>query len=167
MSGLERSSIRVCDLTTEDLRAISGWTYDDAWSVYDADGVLDPTVGYWAVVRTDPPDNDELIGFLCLGVEARARGMVKDQDLLDLGVGMRPDLVGHGLGATFGAAAVEFAVARAGAAHSLRAVVQDWNTRSLRVAERLGFRRTGTHVVGAVTFVVLERPPLGGARGGE
>ena len=161
MTGDSTAPLQVRDLTAADLSVIATWAYDGPWSVYDADGELDPTEGYWAVVRTGPAGDDELIGFLCLGVEARGRGMVEDQNLIDLGVGMRPALVGRGLGAAFGAAAVEFAVTRAGDTHGLRAVVQDWNTRSLRLTERLGFRRTGTHVVGEVTFVVLERSAHG------
>ena len=72
-----------------------------------------------------------------------------------MGVGLRPDLVGRGTGPAFSAAV--FAFARARGARRLRAVVQDWNARSIRLLDRLGFTRTGSHAVGDVTYLVLER----------
>ena len=75
--------------------------------------------------------------------------------MLDVGVGMRPDLVGQGRGPEFATTVLDFARDRG--ATRLRAVVQEWNIRSLRLVERLGFVRVGTHDVGDVTFVVVER----------
>ena len=76
--------------------------------------------------------------------------------MLDVGIGMRPELTGQGRGREFAAAS------RAGqsvtGARRLRAVVQDWNARSRRVLAGLGFVRAGTHPGGPVTYAVLERP---------
>ena len=143
----------VRDLTPADLADIATWAYDGPWSVYDSAGELDPSTGYWAVT-----EGARLVGFLCLGAEARVPGLAEAEDLLDVGVGMRPDLVGRGRGAGFAEAALDFAVRRAGRARALRVVVQSWNARSLRLVRGLGFTATGDHPVGAVTFVVLERP---------
>jgi RimJ/RimL family protein N-acetyltransferase len=82
-------------------------------------------------------------------------GLAEADGVLDVGVGMRPDLVGQGRGREFATTVLDFARGRG--ATRLRAVVQDWNTRSLRLVERLGFVRVGTHDVGDVTFVVVER----------
>jgi ribosomal-protein-alanine N-acetyltransferase len=95
------------------------------------------------------------VGFGCLGADARVPGLAGVDGVLDVGVGMRPDLVGQGLGPEFATTVLEFAATRG--ATRLRAVVQDWNSRSLRLVERLGFVPTGTHPVGDVTFVVVER----------
>src|SRR5919112_1793756 len=150
--------MRVRDLTPADLEDIAGWRYDDRWAVYDSDGPLDPGLGYWAVVD-DVPSGDgtaeRLVGFGCLGEDARVPGLTEADGVLDVGVGMRPDLVGQGLGPDFATTVLDFARQRG--ATRLRAVVQDWNTRSLRLVERLGFVRTGMHPVGDVTFVVVER----------
>ena len=147
--------MRVRDLTEADLDDIQAWAYDGAWSVYDSEGGrLDPATGYWAVVD-GTGDDERLVGFGCLGEDARVPGLAEVEGVLDVGVGMRPDLVGQGLGPEFATTVLDFAQARG--ATRLRAVVQEWNTRSLRLVERLGFVRTGTHPVGDVTFVVVER----------
>ena len=147
-------TMRVRDLTPADLDDIAGWRYDDRWAVYDSDGPLDPELGYWAVVEGSR-ENERLVGFGCLGEDARVPGLPEADGVLDVGVGMRPDLVGQGRGPEFAATVLDFAHARG--ATRLRAVVQDWNLRSLRLVERLGFVRVGTHDVGDVTFVVVER----------
>jgi RimJ/RimL family protein N-acetyltransferase len=147
--------MRIRDLTDADLDDIQTWAYDGAWSVYDSEGGrLDPAMGYWAVVDGSG-DDERLVGFGCLGEDARVPGLAEVDGVLDVGVGMRPDLVGQGLGPEFATTVLDFAHSRG--ATRLRAVVQEWNTRSLRLVERLGFLRTGTHPVGDVTFVVVEK----------
>jgi len=145
--------LQIRDLTAADLADIATWTYDGPWSVYDSEGELDPSLGYWAVV--DASDG-QVWGFACLGADARVPGLVEADGVLDVGVGMRPDLVGQGRGADFAGVVLDLAETRG--AERLRAVVQDWNERSLRVFLGLGFVRTGTHPVGTVTYAVLERP---------
>ena len=142
--------MEIRDLTADDLADIASWSYDGPWSVYDSTGPLDPAMGYWAVA-----DGDRLVGFACLGADARVPGLAEADGVLDVGVGLRPDLVGQGLGPAFAEVVLAFAAARG--RPRLRAVVQDWNARSLRLLERLGFARTATHPVGDVTYVVLER----------
>ena len=146
--------LRVRDLTADDLADIATWAYDGRWSVYDSDGPLDPDLGYWAVVEATP-HGERLVGFACLGEDARVPGLAERDGVLDVGVGLRPDRVGQGLGPTFAGTVLDLAADRG--ARRVRAVVQDWNGRSLRVLARLGFQRTGTHAVGEVTYLVLER----------
>ena len=148
---------RVRELTDDDLAEIEGWRYDGPWAAYDSDGRLDPELGYWAVEG----DDGRLAGFGCLGEDARVPGLGDADGVVDVGVGMRPDLVGRGSGARFATAFLDFATGRVDAGR-FRVVVKDWNDRSLRLVERLGFARTGVHRVqrdGATeTYVVLERP---------
>jgi [ribosomal protein S18]-alanine N-acetyltransferase len=152
--------LRVRDLTAEDLADIETWAYDGPWAVYDSDGPLDPELDYWAVVEDTGEEAsaapDRLVGFACIGADARVPGLAAVDGVLDVGVGMRPELVGQGLGPEFAETVLAFAGRRGDA--RLRAVVQDWNQRSLRLMARLGFTATGTHPVGDVTYVVLERP---------
>ena len=129
-------SYRVRPLTDDDLAEIEGWRYEGPWSVYDSAGRLDPALGYWAVEG----DDGRLAGFGCLGEDARVPGLPGAEGVVDVGVGMRPDLVGRGGGALFAAAFLEFAAERV-AADRFRAVVKDWNERSVRLVERLGFVR--------------------------
>jgi RimJ/RimL family protein N-acetyltransferase len=151
---------RVRDLTEDDLAEIERWRYVGPWSAYDSDGRLDPDLCYCAIEG----DDGRLAGFGCLGADARVPGLGDAAGVLDVGVGMRPDLVGRGSGQRFAAAFLDFAAGHPGLDGSVdrfRVVVKDWNARSLRLVERLGFVPTGTHVVvqdGATeTYVVLER----------
>jgi RimJ/RimL family protein N-acetyltransferase len=131
--------VNVRPLTPDDARRIATWRYDGPWRVYDSrpQDVLTSAGGYFAVVG----DDGELVGFCCAGVEARVPGLAEEPGVLDIGVGMAPALVGQGNGAVFGRAVLaQFGRRR------LRAVVQSWNERSLRLTRTLGFVPVGTHV---------------------
>ena len=90
---------------------------------------------------------DEVVGFACFGLEARVPGLDALPGVLDVGVGMRPDLTGRGKGRAFASAVLDHGWQVPGTVR-LRAVVQDWNARGRALLERLGFHETGTHRVG-------------------
>jgi RimJ/RimL family protein N-acetyltransferase len=109
--------------------------------VYDAAPPADGIDSYTAVVS---PVDGELIGFFCVGEHARVPGLAADTSCLDVGLGLAPHWVGRGYGAAFTHAVVGFvAVAHPGL--RLRAVIQSWNRRALRAAQRAGFTTAGTH----------------------
>ena len=149
------SGLRIRALTAADVADIATWRYDGQWSVYDSDGPLDPSLGYWAVV-VGGDGGDQLVGFGCVGEDARVPGLAAAPNVLDVGVGMRPDRVGQGGGAVFASAFLDFVAARQDGAR-FRVVVQEWNERSLRLVAGLGFTRTGSHQVGDTGYAVLER----------
>jgi RimJ/RimL family protein N-acetyltransferase len=143
---------RLTPLTAEQGEEMAQWRYPGPWAVYDSTGPIDPAEGFWAVVD----DDGEVVGHACFGVEARVPGLEERPGVLDVGVGMRPDLTGQGRGAEFAAAVLEHGREVSGA-RLLRAVVQEWNARSRRLLTGLGFAETGTHDVGDVRYVVYER----------
>lgn len=159
-----RLSVR--PLQRQDAEAIAAWRYQGPWSTYDprpGDPLLTADAGYHAVVD----ETGSLIGYLCTGAEARVPGLAAEEGITDVGVGMRPDLVGRGLGSAFGAAVLDH-VRGLGGDWPLRAVVQSWNERSLRLTRRLGFDVVGTHRCEQdgreVSYTILVRPPAGAAR---
>ena len=95
---------------------------------------LDPRLDYHAA-RLD----GELVGFCCFGPAARvAGGDYRREELLDVGLGLRPDLTGRGLGLAF----VRAVLAHAGATRApagYRLTVAAFNRRAVRVYERAGF----------------------------
>jgi [ribosomal protein S18]-alanine N-acetyltransferase len=150
----------VRQLTAADAGQIATWRYGGQWRTYDSrpeDGLLSAEAGYQAVVD---PANGALVGYLCTGAEARVPGLAEKAGVIDVGAGMRPDLVGSRIGSEFGAALLGHIAAYAGTGVRLRAVVLDWNERSLRLCSRLGFRPVGTHSVEQDgrqnTYVLLE-----------
>jgi [ribosomal protein S18]-alanine N-acetyltransferase len=135
----------VRELTVADARQIATWRYEGQWRTYDSrpDGLLSADAGYRAVADEV---TGALVGYVCTGAEARVPGLAEKSGVIDVGAGMRPDLVGSRIGSEFGAAVLGHIAADAGTSEfRLRAVVLDWNERSLRLCARLGFRRVGTH----------------------
>jgi [ribosomal protein S18]-alanine N-acetyltransferase len=152
--------LHVRPLEPRDAEVVASWRYQGPWSIYDprpGDEPLSAVAGYDAVVD----DAGWLVGFVCAGQEARVPGLAEADGTIDIGVGMRPDLVGRGLGRHFGAVVLGHLQARYGD-RPLRAVVQDWNERSLRLARGLGFRDAGIHECvqdgQPVRYVLLVRP---------
>ena len=120
-------------LSKDDAKAVAGWRYTGPWAVYDLHGDgLDP-VGYRAVVSAGD---------------------------CELGIGMNPGWIGHGHGAAF-ARAVLGDIRSEYPGTAIRAVIQSWNRRSVRLAERLGFVATGNHTSfqdgREVEYTVLEQ----------
>jgi [ribosomal protein S18]-alanine N-acetyltransferase len=83
---------------------------------------------YWAV----RDGADELVGYFDF--------KSKKEGTLEIGLGLRPDLTGRGLGASFLAAGLEFARARF-APKRFTLAVATFNERAIRVYERAGFSR--------------------------
>jgi [ribosomal protein S18]-alanine N-acetyltransferase len=158
--------LSVRPLQREDAEAIAAWRYQGPWSTYDprpGDPLLSAEAGYHAVVD----EAGSLVGFVCTGAEARVPGLGEQDGIVDVGVGMRPDLVGHGLGSAFGAVVLGHVRDLCGD-RPLRAAVQSWNERSLRLTRRLGFSVTGIHHCEQggknVSYTILVRPAAGPGR---
>jgi ribosomal-protein-alanine N-acetyltransferase len=137
--------LTVRPLTTVDAEQIAQWRYEGPWQVYDPrpeDGLLSEQGGYLAVAGVP---GGPLIGFCCSGAEARVPALTAHEGLLDVGVGMDPAWAGRGHGADFGRAVLEHYRRQTGV-WRLRAVVQAWNERSLRLTRSLGFHEVGEHV---------------------
>jgi ribosomal-protein-alanine N-acetyltransferase len=136
-------------LTESQARDITTWEYAPPYDLYNAtndqeelDELLNRDSPYYGV--TD--DQGKLIGFFCFNETARvpaghrARAYA-EPGALDLGLGLRPDLTGKGLGLPFVLAGIDFA--RSTFAPALfRLTVATFNARAMRVYERAGFRRT-------------------------
>ncbi|HTG47701.1 MAG TPA: GNAT family N-acetyltransferase [Actinomycetota bacterium] len=145
--------MQVRPLTEADARSIATWRYPGRYATYDVGVVLDPADGFCAV-----QDEGRLVGYGCFGAEARVPGVGEESGTLDIGYGMRPDLMGRGLGPAFAGAIVAFGVATFGP-DRLRLLILEWNERSRKVAERLGFERDGSVLSDEGRFLVMRRAP--------
>jgi [ribosomal protein S18]-alanine N-acetyltransferase len=134
--------VRIAPLSDADRAAIEAWKYPAPYETYDHTGALE---GDYRGVFAD----EELVGFVCFGEPARVPGVHEEPGLVDVGWGLRPDLMGKGLGPRM----IEAALAQhAGSQH--RIAVVHWNERARRAPTKCGFVQTGR--VG--DFVLMERP---------
>ena len=146
--------MRARELTVEEAERPLGWHYPGPYATYDVAGALGRHLGFFAV----EDDTGGLVGYGCVGAEARVPGVEEAAGTVDVGYGMRPDLTGQGRGREFVGAILERVVAEHPDAR-LRMSILRWNERSRRAAEAHGFRIVGE----AGEFDVLVRE----ARRGE
>lgn len=149
---------RFTQLTQEEAEAIAEWHYPEPYSFYDwtADPddlreLLDPSLrgdAYWAARN----ETGELVGHYSF----KPKG-----DDIEIGLGLRPDLTGRGLGASFLAAGLEFARERF-APERFTLAVATFNERAIKVYERAGFERDRVYMhqtAGAEwAFLEMSRP---------
>ncbi len=146
-------------LTQADAEAIAAWHYPEPYSFYDwiADQndfaeLLDPDKRGEAYAAVDDPDG-ELIGFFSF----KTRG----PDTIEVGLGLRPDHTGRGLGLAFVEAGLDEAHSRLGP-QEFSLAVATFNQRAITVYERAGFTTVRTYLHhtngGDWEFVEMRRP---------
>jgi ribosomal-protein-alanine N-acetyltransferase len=152
-------SFRFRLMSQADAEAIAGWHYAEPFSFYDwaADPrdlaeLLNPTArgdGYFAV----EDETGELIGFFHYKEPHAPR--------LEIGLGLRPDRTGQGLGKSFVEAGLDFGRERF-APREFTLSVASFNRRAIKVYERVGFStvRVFSHWTNGAEweFVEMERP---------
>jgi RimJ/RimL family protein N-acetyltransferase len=147
--------LTILPASVEMFAELEAWRYEPPYDFYDGDQdpVLNPERFYGAV-----GEDGTLVGFYYL--EEKREGV-------EIGLGLRPELTGRGLGAEFFRGGVEFARARF-PGRPIALNVAAFNERAIKVYERAGFRETGRHVRrfdrwGDVEFVEMEEA-AGGRR---
>jgi ribosomal-protein-alanine N-acetyltransferase len=125
-----------------DAEAVAGWRYPEPFSFYDwtADEddlaeLLDADLrgeAYFAV----EDDEGQLVGYFSFKPEGRT---------LVVGLGLRPDLTGRGLGGGFFAAGLDYGRERF-APERFSLAVATFNERAIKVYERAGFERARVYM---------------------
>jgi ribosomal-protein-alanine N-acetyltransferase len=138
-------------MNDEEARAVVAWRYEAPYDFYDMandpegqEYLLGPPErrsGYYAVLS-----GGELVGFFCFGPGGQLPDFdYPDDGSVDIGLGLRPDLTGRGLGLEFLLAGLEFGRRRFAPA-GFRLFVATFNERAIRIYERAGFRRVEVHI---------------------
>jgi [ribosomal protein S18]-alanine N-acetyltransferase len=124
-------------MTAADAHAVAAWRYPGEYSFYDADAdpddlaeLLDPVEWEQRYFAADEIAQHELAGFLMVKLTG---------PVAEIGLGLRPDLTGHGLGESFLRTCLRFASAALGA-QSYTLAVAAFNHRAITVYERAGFQ---------------------------
>lgn len=133
-------SLAISPMTAEFARAVSQWTYDGVYSFYshsgEPEGLLDGT----RVACTDTAG--ALVGYFSFGTGAQiptVEEQVYEDGYLDLGLGLRPDLCGKGLGLRFLNRGLDYAE-ETYHTNRFRLSVAAFNERAVKVYERAGFQ---------------------------
>lgn len=156
-------SYSISPLPPENARRMIYWHYDPPYDLYDLapehlPGLLNPAYRYHQVLDR----SGELTGFCCFGEDARVPGGEYNKGepgVLDIGVGLKPELTGQGLGNDFVRAVLNFAE-NTYQPENFRVTVANFNQRSLKTFQSLGFSITHhfTRELVEVNFTQLERP---------
>ncbi len=135
-------NFKIVDMSYYYKYEIIKWKYDKPYDVYNFPNIkLDPNIvindKYFAVIN----EYLELVGYYCIDDEARviteeSRGIYTD-DFLDMGLSMKPDLTGKGLGLEF----VKFGESFLKHKYNkrLRLTVACFNKRAIKVYKKAGF----------------------------
>lgn len=154
----DNRELRIRELSDEDRKNIAGWAYPGDLQIYD------PGPG---ALMLRPPDHvalvgvdGALVGYGTVGPDAQVPGGAYPDvgSIVDLGIGLRPSLVGRG----YGAAALEVLATEArsrGPVTRLRVTVAAENLRASALVGKLGFHATHRFVRerDARAFVQYER----------
>jgi len=130
-------------MTQADAEEIAGWQYPEPYSFYDAAAdasdlaeLLEPALRGEEYVSVDDRSG-ELAGFF--------QFKAGRPDAVEIGLGLRPDLTGRGLGSAFVEVGIGELRARYGAVRIVLAVAT-FNRRAIRVYERAGFAPVRTYM---------------------
>lgn len=142
-------------ITPEAARALTSWRYPAPYDVYN---IKDEQAALAEMLDERSPwfvafdGNGALMGYCCFGTAAEVnwegapRLWTTNDTILSVGLGMRPDLTGLGIGPQFFDAVLAFATIQFGL-DSFRLFVLPFNQRAIRVYERAGFLQVNEHIV--------------------
>lgn len=138
------------EMSKKEAREIAAWRYEPPYDFYDVvvndpedlEESLDPDElrGYYSATSSG-----RLVGYFCFGAEARVPGGDYSGEAMDVGLGLRPDLTGSGLGLEFLEAGLDFARERFSPAR-FRLSVAEFNERAIKVYERSGFAKVESFI---------------------
>ncbi len=148
-------------LTKEEAMEINTWTYEEPYSLYSFSGekevieeLLDGT--YYGCCD----DQGDLIGYFCFGANAQVLGgrdanLYGGEDVIDIGLGMKPALTGKGIGKEFFQAGIAFATKEFNA-KMFRLSVATFNTRAITLYKNIGFKQGTIFLSRGREFMLME-----------
>jgi RimJ/RimL family protein N-acetyltransferase len=151
--------VKIEEWTEGYAQEVAEWRYEPPYDFYDAAAdpadaaeMRDSALGrHYRAVREDGEERLDAFWYFDWHV-----------DVVEVGIGLRPDLTGRGLGETFLRAQLAYAAQHWQPA-TFRLFVAAWNERAIRLYERLGFREVDREtrrfeLAGEHEFLRMERP---------
>jgi [ribosomal protein S18]-alanine N-acetyltransferase len=151
-------------LDESNARTILGWKYEPPYNIYNLASpepedtlhyLLDPQNAFYGIYN----EQSRLEAFCSFGADGQVSGGDYTTPALDIGLGVRPDLVGQGRGSEYVKAVIDFANSTY-APERLRVTIAAFNSRARKVWEKAGFQLTQKFKGGweNTDFVILVKP---------
>ena len=147
------------DMTIDWANEILEWKYEAPYDFYNNEATDESVkelleTPYHAVVD----EKEQLVGFFCSGCAAQvpigSQFGAYTENLVDIGIGMNPDLTGKGNGAAFFSFVLDFIQDEFPGTH-IRLTVANFNLRAIHLYEKLGFRKKMEFPRGPVDFITM------------
>ncbi len=122
------------------------WRYPPPFDFYNPPDEITPEMIAALLSDVSPQfgvfdEQDRFIGIVSIGIDAQVPGGDYAEPATDIGIGLRPDACGRGLGRRVIAAFMAFLEDQHGTG-TYRATIADFNQRSLKTFLALGFTET-------------------------
>jgi [ribosomal protein S18]-alanine N-acetyltransferase len=150
--------VRVAEWSDAYASEVENWHYDPPYDFYDS--ASDPAD---AAEMRDPAQREHFRALLDdEGALEAFWHFAWREDVVEIGLGLRPDLTGHGFGERYVEAELDYA-REWWSPQTFRLYVTAWNARAIRLYERLGFHEVGRETRsfpdrGENEFLRMERP---------
>ena len=163
MTRCPRTGWTVTPMGPEEAHQIIAWRYPPPYDFYNMANTEDVLAllaelldgSYYALKS----NIDRLAAFACIGNSARVPGGPYPMVglTIDLGLGLRPELTGQGLGRRFMGDLLDWVAVEHPTARFVRLTVAEFNSRAVHLYEEAGFRTVGRFSHGDTWFQVMER----------
>lgn len=138
--------LNIKQMNYNEAKQISKWIYKEPFSIYsmdESDSCINELLNGYYFSVSDKENN--LIGYYCFGESAQVPagnqfGVYDCKDITDIGLGIKPNLCGQGLGFDFFNSGLDFARNKL-SAKVFRLTVATFNKRAIKVYQRLGFQK--------------------------
>lgn len=141
--------LNVKQMNYNEAKQISKWIYKEPYSIYSMDGsdnCIDELLNGTYFSASDEENN--LIGYYCFGESAQVPvgnqfGAYNCKDIIDIGLGINPNLCGQGLGLKFFNSGLDYARNNL-SAKRFRLTVATFNQRAIKVYQKAGFEKSNS-----------------------
>jgi RimJ/RimL family protein N-acetyltransferase len=157
----QKRKIKFSPMDEFNAREITRWRYPPPYHIYnmveDEETItysIDPTNNLFAMHN----DHGVLVGFCSFGIDGQVPGGDYHKEALDIGLGLRPDLTGRGLGLEFINRVLKFAQELFNPTR-FRVTIAAFNQRAQKVWRKAGFVQSVgfQHAKSGREFVILLR----------
>lgn len=149
-------------ITKEEANEIASWQYEEPYELYSfssSEETIEELLG--GTYYSCRSDEGALIGYFCFGESAQVPGgrdtnLYGGEGIVDIGLGMKPQLTGNGLGRDFLDAGIQFAEEMF-QPKQLRLSVAAFNKRAIRLYENTGFVAGAAFMSRGREFILMKR----------